>query len=345
MNNNRHNPGTGFGGSPRRTRRLLAAGAVAAALVAAAAQGQVWNAAQMFSPTANPNGPWQYGYATGKVSLVGHCLLPGYTLQRYTAHGTEVNPPLAGLEWWRIATATQTNPCVSYNPFSYDLKSSSPTGLYYPARGLTFHSDYSNATANSVIRWTVPATGNYRLRARFWNTDVQISYVYLSVVWNAKVFLMDNQELDRGQIVAYTNDLALTGGDTVDCAIGPYDSWPADTTAADIQFECTAHGTSPAKLALDRDKSCLRTAPNLRSDGMPHCSGAGSSPIFSKAGGYRNRSDDAVLPARGLPLQITRFYNSVDDYAGPFSHGWTFNYTIQLMRVADTNGAYGSTSG
>jgi len=62
------------------------------------------------------------------------------------------------------------------------------------------------------------------------------------------------------------------------------------------------------------------------------------SPVFLRAGGYRSRADDAVLPTRGLPLQITRFYNSIDEYDGPFSHGWCFNQTVQLIRTAATNG-------
>jgi RHS repeat-associated protein len=335
--NTRHNPGTGFSGVSRRTRRLMGAVAVAMGLAASAIHGQVWNAAQMFSPTANPNGTWQYGYAAGKVSYSAPSLSLGYTFQIYTEHGTVVDPPLAGLQWWHPPNApVNGTPCVTHNPFDYILT----TGDYYfPARGMAFHPDNSAATANSVIRWTAPATGNYRMRARFWPTDIYTGGVEIYIVWNSHVFLMGRQVLDNGQSAEYTNDIALTAGDTVDCVVGPAGHFGYDTTAVEIQFECTAHGTPAAQLALDRDKSCLRTEPNLRPDGMPHCSGAGSSPIFTKAGNYRNRSDDAALPARGLPLQVTRFYNSVDDYAGPFSHNWTFNYTIQLMRVADTNGA------
>ena len=80
------------------------------------------------------------------------------------------------------------------------------------------------------------------------------------------------------------------------------------------------------------------TAPNLNPDGTPHCSGSGSSPIFAATGDYRRRVDDATLPCRGLPLQITRFYNSIEDYDGPFSFGWCFNQTAQSITTAATNG-------
>lgn len=81
------------------------------------------------------------------------------------------------------------------------------------------------------------------------------------------------------------------------------------------------------------DKTCQNPAVNQ------FCGKSGTgSPIFVKSGDYRTKADDAVIPARGIPIQITRFYNSIEDYDGAFSYGWNFNYTIQLMRTATTNG-------
>lgn len=64
----------------------------------------------------------------------------------------------------------------------------------------------------------------------------------------------------------------------------------------------------------------------------------GASPVAAMSGDYRTRVDDAALPCRGLPLQITRFYNSIEDYDGPFSIGWCFNQTVQLIPTTSTNG-------
>jgi RHS repeat-associated protein len=78
------------------------------------------------------------------------------------------------------------------------------------------------------------------------------------------------------------------------------------------------------------------TAASTSANGNFMCQGA--SPVAAMSGDYRTRVDDAVLPCRGLPLQMTRFYNSIEDYDGPFSFGWCFNQTAQLMTTASTNG-------
>lgn len=80
----------------------------------------------------------------------------------------------------------------------------------------------------------------------------------------------------------------------------------------------------------------LNSSSSTGGDGLPACSGM--SPVFAQSGDYRTRMDDAVLPCRGLPLQITRFYNSIENYDGPFSYGWCFNQTVQLMQMVSSNG-------
>ncbi len=47
-------------------------------------------------------------------------------------------------------------------------------------------------------------------------------------------------------------------------------------------------------------------------------------------GNYIYQSQDLFIPGRGLPLAITRSYNSLDSYNGSFGYGWTFNYNINL---------------
>ena len=53
-------------------------------------------------------------------------------------------------------------------------------------------------------------------------------------------------------------------------------------------------------------------------------------PINMGTGNYIYQHQDLFISGRGLPLTITRFYNSKDSYNGPFGHGWTFNYNINL---------------
>jgi RHS repeat-associated protein len=54
------------------------------------------------------------------------------------------------------------------------------------------------------------------------------------------------------------------------------------------------------------------------------------SPVDIKTGEFSDSYQDLFIPGRGLPLQVTRSYNSRDIYEGPFGHGWKFNMEIKL---------------
>jgi RHS repeat-associated protein len=58
-------------------------------------------------------------------------------------------------------------------------------------------------------------------------------------------------------------------------------------------------------------------------------------PINLATGNYFYEHQDMSVPGRGLPLTITRNYNSLDTYSGPFGTGWTFNYNMNLTVIAD----------
>jgi RHS repeat-associated protein len=61
-------------------------------------------------------------------------------------------------------------------------------------------------------------------------------------------------------------------------------------------------------------------------------------PVTVRSGNYYHTHTDFTLPAQGLPLTITRYYNNQDLYAGPFGHNWNMDYTAQLVMTEDDNG-------
>jgi YD repeat-containing protein len=54
-------------------------------------------------------------------------------------------------------------------------------------------------------------------------------------------------------------------------------------------------------------------------------------PVNSATGNYATQIDDLALPGIGLPFRFTRFYNSLDDQAGPLGRGWTHSYAASLQ--------------
>ncbi len=57
-------------------------------------------------------------------------------------------------------------------------------------------------------------------------------------------------------------------------------------------------------------------------------------PVNLGTGNYIYQYQDLFIPGRGLPLTITRSYNSMDSNSGPFGSSWTFNYNINLAITA-----------
>lgn len=57
----------------------------------------------------------------------------------------------------------------------------------------------------------------------------------------------------------------------------------------------------------------------------------GIDPVNTSLGNYIYGNTDIKLAGgKGIPLEITRGYNSLDYYHGPFGYGWNFNYNIKL---------------
>jgi len=75
-----------------------------------------------------------------------------------------------------------------------------------------------------------------------------------------------------------------------------------------------------------RSKSSSSTEPYGADTRMPFS----KEPVNLATGRYLYQHQDLFISGRGLPLTITRTYNSGDNYDGPFGIGWTFNYNINL---------------
>ena len=75
------------------------------------------------------------------------------------------------------------------------------------------------------------------------------------------------------------------------------------------------------------------------------CNGGFNSPgpFLVSNGDYFHDHTDINIPALGLPLAITRYYNSIDLYDGPFGHGWNLDYTARLIEMESENATSSAT--
>ena len=61
--------------------------------------------------------------------------------------------------------------------------------------------------------------------------------------------------------------------------------------------------------------------------------GGGGDPITLKSGNFIWSRQDFLIPGLGVSLYITRYYNSLDRYNGPFGYGWHFDPFMQTIEV------------
>ncbi|MCU1228786.1 MAG: hypothetical protein JWO97_1670, partial [Acidobacteria bacterium] len=70
-----------------------------------------------------------------------------------------------------------------------------------------------------------------------------------------------------------------------------------------------------------------------------------SDPVNLSSGNMYRFANDFTIFGRGLPVGITRTYNSRSTFNGPFGYGWTFNYGEQLVPNADGSLLYRESDG
>jgi YD repeat-containing protein len=66
------------------------------------------------------------------------------------------------------------------------------------------------------------------------------------------------------------------------------------------------------------------------------CKGSGS-PILLQTGNFMLGYIDMVMQACGMPIKITRVYNSFDEHDGLFGFGWTLSYGIRILPSETVN--------
>lgn len=208
--------------APVRTAVLAC---VAALCAAAPARAQIWDAADDFSPTHNPNGAWSYGWSA-----------PGYTV--FNAFAAPAGPPDSFVDYGHT-------PGVFYNGTN-TMRSYS---YHYAPGQLGLHPGSGNERA--IVRFTAPVTAIYSLAAAFVGLDNGV-YYNPSAPASSNRTTVDAWVLLNGNALfsayvdgygapslrSYSNSaLALQAGDRVDFAVGyGNNGYLFDSTGLEARF-------------------------------------------------------------------------------------------------------------
>jgi hypothetical protein len=168
-----------------------------------------FNPAADFSPTANPNGVWSYGWSTDLGSSFMLDAVRGDTIFE-----------VSGYHWWAGEKATDAEPghfpLVSHNSTGTLLNFGG--SIIVPAGQLTLHPGPDGEYA--IVRFTAQVAGSYTITAAFLRLDVgcgTTTDVHV-LVNNRSVFdsVVDNSCADTSMQAIET----LAPGDTIDFAVG-----------------------------------------------------------------------------------------------------------------------------
>jgi len=179
---------------------MLLAGAVLL-FGAAPAQSQTYDLVGQFSSISNPNGAWSYGWEPSRGGL--------FTL---------MNTPWTDTQW-----GTQegwTGPYGPANPptVAYAVTDINHPTVFVPAGTLNFHPGPGGE--NSVIRWTSPASGTYKIEGHFIGND----FVYPTTTDVAilrgpfEVFSSFVESYDIP--LPFSTTMPLLAGETLDFTVG-----------------------------------------------------------------------------------------------------------------------------
>jgi hypothetical protein len=178
----------------------LPAIAVAVALSSAVAHATSFDPAADFSLAGNPNGPWSYGYSQS----LGGPLIP------HAGSGD-----FSGLQFWNTDFSIGL-PWVARNSTATPMNWAGTT-TFAPG-ALSLHPGPNGQVA--LLRFTVPATGQYSLSGAFYGQDyVGPTTTDVHLLLNG-VSIFDGVVTDFGTGVPFNTSLTLAGGSFLDFAVG-----------------------------------------------------------------------------------------------------------------------------
>ncbi|MEN6452561.1 MAG: PEP-CTERM sorting domain-containing protein [Thermoguttaceae bacterium] len=172
----------------------------------------IWNVADDFSATDNPNGPWSYGIS---LTLGGSFLI-------------DDTPLSSGLDSW-LYQGNGNYAHLAHNGTADTYYEGS--GVTLPANGVCLHPGRGGDFA--VIRWTAPLAALISIKGGFTGQDTTGGSTDVHVLHNGETSVFDGtvSGYGPGSGPDFSIDLSVSVGDTLDFVVGcGTGSWWDDTT-------------------------------------------------------------------------------------------------------------------
>lgn len=185
----------------------------------------IYDAADDYSDTNNPNGVWSSGYTTGlgtTLNLFDTSTTYGGPINVWTKSGhVDIGGTPAFLKNYGVPVPGAGTDEVSLHPSQFG--------------------DYA------VLRFTAPVTGEYTLLSQFFegNTGETDAYVLLNEDTVSPLLYAPQTSVNP----SYNTVLNLTAGDTLDFVVGALGNFDSDLTPLEVQITLSAV-PEPTSMAL-----------------------------------------------------------------------------------------------
>lgn len=177
------------------------------------------SAGDEFSPSANPNGTWSYGY---KVSSEAPLSL--------FDNGSASARGIAGMYGWNASTIA-SEPHIYFNSTASAISFANTVTV--PPRTIQMHPGPNGELA--VLRWTAPAAGTYAIQGSFRGNDAAAANRIATIRRNnVEVFGAGVGGLGSELPFALSATLAI--GDTLDFAVDPAGAHQNDSTGLTLNI-------------------------------------------------------------------------------------------------------------
>jgi hypothetical protein len=215
--------------------------------LSARAQMPVWNLANDFAISTNPNGPWSYGYSF-TVGGEFHLSTTTVEIPYQVSHGAVaewVGPYFSGFELFPWigkfygdpgTSVSVTNAC---NADYCAIGSAGTTLIQRSANGVGVH-PAPPGQGYADLRWTTPKSTTYVITVSFFSivvgggatTDVHVLKNGTSVFDGAVNGAGSMQNWSTGSA-----GIALSAGDVIDLVVGPNGDYYSDSTGIDATIQ------------------------------------------------------------------------------------------------------------
>ena len=216
---------------------------------------KIWNLANDFKISSNPNGQWRYG-STPSVGGAFTVFARTAQIRELVSNGAVaewIGTWFSGLDYFPYVSKFYGDPGTDVTVTLGTITDPGTPLIQRSANGVGMHpAQVGNGYA--AIRWTAPASNTYFFTVSFFSIDVNVGATTDVHVLRNSVSLFRGFVNGIGSVQNWstgTAGIALTAGDVIDLVVGPNGDFGSDSTGVDAEIQQGPPNTLEVNACVD----------------------------------------------------------------------------------------------